>query len=85
MLLLLKCFNNLAVIGNVSIKPIGNANNTPPNCPSLKCNCCCIDGMREAQDEYPKPEIKKNTPQAIRNLNLPGAVTLSIHDIKRQK
>ena len=75
MLRLLKCFNILAVMGIVSIKPIGKANNTAPNWPSFKCNCCCIDGIREAQDEYPKPEIKKNTPQAILNFNRPGAIT----------
>ena len=60
--------NNQLVTGMVSISPIGDANNTAPSCASFKCNCCCIEGILEAHEEYPKPDIKKKTVVAIRNL-----------------
>jgi hypothetical protein len=65
--LLLYLFNNFPVNGIVNIKPIGNANKTAPNCASVKCNCAFILGIRDAQDEYPNPETKKNT--VFANLN----------------
>ena len=63
---LLYLLSNLPVKGIVSINPIGNANKTAPNSASDKCNCACICGILETQEEYPKPERKKNTVLAIR-------------------
>ena len=37
-----------------------------------------MDGMREAHDEYPKPETKKNTLLAIRIFDLPAADSWSM-------
>jgi hypothetical protein len=59
--------NNQLVTGMVSMSPIGDANNTAPSCASFKCNCCCIEGILEAHEEYPKPDIKKKTVVAIRS------------------
>lgn len=70
--------NNQPVTGMVSISPIGNANNTAPSCASFKCNCCCIEGILEAQEEYPKPDIKKKTVVAI--LNLTGDLKRAISE-----
>ena len=58
----------------VSINPTGMANKTVPNCASFKCSCCFIVGIREAQVEYPKPEIKKNIAAPI--LNCLGVLSL---------
>ncbi|HEX8676956.1 MAG TPA: hypothetical protein VF700_07040, partial [Segetibacter sp.] len=69
--------NNQLVTGIVSMSPIGDANNTAPSCASFKCNCCCIEGILEAHEEYPKPDIKKKTVVAIRSLagDLNGATS----------
>jgi hypothetical protein len=41
------------------IEPIGKASNTLPRPPSLRCNDCCMAGMREAQLAKHNP-VKKN-------------------------
>ena len=60
----------------VHINPIGKANSTVPNWASFKCSWCLIVGMRDAQVEYPKPEIKKKIAAPI--LNCLGVLALSI-------
>ena len=67
MRLLLCLPSKLPVKGSVSNKPTGIANKMPPNWASFKCIWVLIDGMRDAQDEYPNPERKKKTALAKRN------------------
>lgn len=50
----------------VSINPIGRAKSREPNCASFKCSCCCMVGIRDAQEEYPKPDIKKKIAHPMR-------------------
>lgn len=63
---LLNFLSNHPVNGMVAIRPIGKANSTAPNWASFKCNCCLIDGILDAHEEYPKPEIKKKKAHAMR-------------------
>lgn len=46
-------------IGNPIIELMGIANNTVPNCASLKLKKSLMVGIREAQVAKPKPDIKK--------------------------
>jgi hypothetical protein len=64
---LLYLLNSCPVTGKVTSKPIGMANNIPPNCASFKCSLLCIVGIRDAQVAYPNPDRKKKTAFAIRN------------------
>jgi len=66
MALLLYLLNNQLEMGMVNIRPTGRANNTVPNCASFKWSWFCMVGIRDAQVENPKPEIKKNMAAPIR-------------------
>lgn len=55
------------VTGMVNMSPIGRANKTVPSWASFKWSWCFMVGMRDAHEEYPKPEMKKKIAQPIRN------------------
>src|SRR5258708_19534252 len=54
-----KRLSSAPVTGRVSIRPIGSANKTAPNCASFRWSCCWMVGILDAQVENPNPETKK--------------------------